>query len=141
MRNRPKSLRMHARDIISKHPQVRGRINDALIRCIEACYDCEQACTACADGCLGEDTVRELTQCVRLNLDCADICAATGSVASRNTGHDEIVLKSILDVCMQACEVCREECLRHAAMHEHCKVCAEVCEQCLAACKEASAHL
>ncbi len=45
---------MHAREIIGKHPQVRGRIDDTLIRCIEACYDCAQACTACADACLGE---------------------------------------------------------------------------------------
>src|SRR5581483_5925996 len=71
---------MHAQEIIRTHPHVRGNTNDALVRCIEACYDCAQACIACADACLGEDTVKELTQCIRLNLDCADVCTATGAV-------------------------------------------------------------
>ena len=39
---------MHAREMIGTHPQVRGNTNDALIRFIEACYDCAQTCTTCA---------------------------------------------------------------------------------------------
>lgn len=45
-----------AREMLQTHPdpQLQG---DALIACIEACYDCERACTACADACLGEANV------------------------------------------------------------------------------------
>ena len=87
-------------------PRARGDTNDALIRCIEGCYDCAQACTACADACLGEDTIKELTQCIRLNLDFADVCTAAGALASRRTGSDEIILKSMIDACAQACQLC-----------------------------------
>jgi len=129
---------MHAQEIIRTHPHVRGNANDALIRCVDACYDCAQVCTACADACLGEEMVKQLTQCIRLNLDCADVCSATGALASRRTGSDEIILKSMLDACAQACRLCGEECRKHAGKHEHCKVCGEVCQQCERICAEAS---
>lgn len=128
---------MHTQSMISAHPQVRGNVNSTLIRCIEACYDCAQACTACADACLGEDSVKDLTQCIRLNLDCGDVCVATGALASRRTGSDESILKSMLDVCAQACRLCGQECSQHASRHEHCKICADACQQCEQLCREA----
>ena len=60
---------MHAQQIISTHPQVGGGVNDALIRCIEECYDCAQVCTSCADDSLGEDMVAQMIQCVRACID------------------------------------------------------------------------
>lgn len=128
---------MYAMEMIRTHPGVKGRTNEALIRCIEACYDCAQACTSCADACLGEDLVKDLRQCIRLNLDCADICAITGSVATRRTGSNEEVIRRMLDACATACRLCGEECARHARQHEHCRVCAESCQRCEQACRDA----
>lgn len=128
---------MHAREMISTHPQVRGNTNDALIRCIEACYDCAQTCTTCADACLGEEQVAELVQCIRLNMDCADVCTATGSVATRRSGSNEAVIRAMLDACATACRLCAEECERHAGMHQHCRICAEACRTCEDACRKA----
>ena len=51
---------MHAQQMISTHPHVKGNTNDALIRCIEECFDCAQTCTSCADACLGESTLAQL---------------------------------------------------------------------------------
>jgi hypothetical protein len=31
---------MPARDIISTHPDVRGNVSEALVRCIDECYAC-----------------------------------------------------------------------------------------------------
>jgi hypothetical protein len=59
---------MQAHEIISSHPHVRGRMNDALIRCIEECYSCAQICTSCADACLAEEMVKDLIHCIRLNF-------------------------------------------------------------------------
>jgi hypothetical protein len=73
---------MHARDIISTHPDVKGNVSEALVRCVDECYACAQACTACADACPAEDMVQQLKQCIRLDLDCADVCAATGALAA-----------------------------------------------------------
>ena len=128
---------MHAREMISTHPDVKGSISEALVRCVEECYACAQACTACADACLAEEMVRQLRQCIRLNLDCADVCAATGALGSRRTGSNEQVLLQMLEVCATACRVCGKECDRHAGQHDHCRICAESCRRCAQACQEA----
>ena len=107
-------------------------------RCIDACFDCAQACIACADACLGEDAVKDLTRCIRLNLDCADICETTGRALSRQVGADPQVTRAFLEACAQACRSCGDECQRHAeGMNmEHCRVCAEACHACEQACNE-----
>lgn len=87
------------------------------------------------DACLGEEMVAKLTQCIRLNLDCADVCAATGSVASRRTGSNEEVIRRMLDACATACRACGDECEKHASMHEHCSIRAEERRRCEQACR------
>jgi hypothetical protein len=124
---------MHAREMISAHPDVKGNISDTLIACIEACYACAQTCTSCADACIAEQDVQPLRQCIRLDLDCADICNATGSLASRRTGSNQEVLRTMIEICALACGTCAEECEKHAH-HDHCRVCAEECRNCEAAC-------
>lgn len=132
---------MHIREMISSHPHVKGSTNDVLIRCIEECYDCASVCTVCADACLGEDMVKDLTQCIRIDLDCADVCFATGKLASRRTGSNEALIRTMLGACAEACRICAEECEKHAGMHEHCRTCAESCRRCEKACQEAMATI
>lgn len=132
---------MHAMEMISTHPEVRGHTNDVLIRCIEECYDCAQICLSCADACLAEPMVLELRQCIRLNLDCSDVCLATGALASRRTGSNEALLRMMIETCAEACRRCGEECQRHAEHHEHCRICAEACLRCERVCNEAAATI
>lgn len=129
---------MHAQQMISTHPHVRGDTNDMLVRCVEACFDCAQTCIACADACLGENSVQQLAQCIRLNNDCADVCHATGALASRRTGSNEQLLRTMLDACAMACRLCGEECQRHAQQHEHCRICADACQECERLCVSAA---
>lgn len=75
----------------------------ALAECLLACFDCAQACTACADACLWEQNGQELVRCIRLNLDCADICATTGNALSRQTGFDTLTASEFLEACARAC--------------------------------------
>lgn len=112
-----------------------------LTRCIETCLECGQACTACADADLAEQTVAHLITCVRLNLDCADMCGTTGRVLSRQTGYDRDLTRAVVQACAQACRVCGDECERHAQMHEHCRVNAEVCRRCQQVCEEVLAAI
>jgi hypothetical protein len=128
---------MQVQQMIGTHPDVRGNTSRSLIECIEECYACAQTCVSCADACLAEQTVQQLKQCIRFNLDCADVCSATGALASRRTGSNEALLRSALDLCALACKTCASECERHAKMHEHCRICAESCRRCEAACEEA----
>lgn len=128
---------MHVQQMVNTHPHVQGNTNNALIKCVEECYDCAQACTSCADACLGEDMVQSLAQCIRLNMDCADVCAATGSVATRRTGSNVEVIRLMLQACVASCRLCTEECEGHAKEHEHCRICAEACRRCEKSCQEA----
>ena len=129
---------MHAREMITTHPDVRGSTNETMVRCIEECYGCGQSCIACADACLAEKMVETLRQCIRLDLDCADICAATGAMASRRTGSNQALLKRMIETCAEACRLCAEECARHAGEHEHCRICAEACRSCEQVCRGAA---
>jgi hypothetical protein len=85
--------------------------------------------------------VQDLVKCIRTNLDCADICSTTGKILSRHTGYDANMTRTMLEACMMACRSCADECDRHAAHMEHCRVCAEACRACERACSELLALL
>lgn len=128
--------------MLETYPQDLGGVDRAaLVKCIDACSDCAQACTACADACLSEDSVQQLTKCIRTNLDCADMCATTSRVLSRHTGYDANLTIAILEACASACRSCGDECESHAGHHEHCRVCADACRACERACRELLASL
>jgi hypothetical protein len=112
-----------------------------LAAAIDALIACGEACTACADACLSEDTVADLTKCIRTNLDCADICGTTARVLSRHTGYDANLTRGLLDACATACKACGDECGQHATMHEHCRICADACRACEQACRDLLAIL
>ena len=126
---------MHSQQMISTHPDVRGNYSQPLIKCIDDCFDCAQTCISCADACVAEPMVENLRQCIRFNLDCADICHAAGALASRRTGSNEEVLRQMLELCQLACQTCAAECEQHAQEHEHCLVCAEQCRECEESCR------
>lgn len=128
---------MRTKEMIATHPDVKGNTNQALLQFIDAGYECAQTCTSCADACLAEPMVDELRQCIRLNLDCAEVCVATATVANRRTGSNEAVIRQLLEVCATACRLCAEECDRHASKHDHCRICAESCRRCERACQAA----
>ncbi|HEX6248755.1 MAG TPA: four-helix bundle copper-binding protein [Nocardioidaceae bacterium] len=122
--------------MLETHPVDISVDRAKLQACIDACFECAQACTTCADACLSEEMVADLRRCIGLNLDCADVCDATGKVLSRPTAWDAEVAKNLLQACAAACRACGDECGQHASMHEHCKVCAESCRRCEQACND-----
>jgi hypothetical protein len=128
---------MQSQHVINHHPDAKGRDLHILIACIDECLACAQSCTSCADACVSEKDVEQLRQCIRLNLDCADVCSMTASLAARRTGSNDGVLLAGLELCATACEVCYEECKRYGERHEHCLVCAESCRTCADACRDA----
>lgn len=116
------------------HPHPNQMQSEVLHHCVEACFICVATCTACADACLAEPMVKELAHCIHTNLDCADICQATGRILLRQTQPDWLLLYHQVETCQAACRACATICEQHAEMHEHCRVCAEVCRQCEQAC-------
>jgi hypothetical protein len=130
---------LHTAEMVSTHPHAPGR--RGMVEGIDACFDCAQACTACADACLAETGVERLVRCIRLNLDCAAICQATGQVLSRQTETDSELVRMQLEACIEACRLCGAECHDHADHMEHCRVCADACRHCEEACQIIAAML
>jgi uncharacterized membrane protein len=122
--------------MLQTHPQQAWMDPSRLAEAIETLNRCATTCTACADACLGEQHVQDLTRCIRLNLDCADICQTTSRTLTRQVQPEQNVLRMLLDTCANICRSCGQECESHAQMHEHCRVCAEACRQCEQICSE-----
>ncbi|MGJ7908032.1 four-helix bundle copper-binding protein [Actinopolyspora sp. H202] len=126
----------YAKQLLETHPWAGHVDREILSACIEACVECAQACTTCADACLSEEGLQNLRRCVRLDLDCADICEVTGRVLSRQTAYDAPTSKGQLEACRESCATCAKECESHAETHEHCRLCAEACRRCERACEQ-----
>ena len=125
-----------AADVLRTFPAAITLDKDLLVRSIEECLTCAQACTGCADADLSEKMIDHLRKCIRTCLDCADVCETTARVLTRQTGYDANVTRAVVQVCVQVCKSCGDECELHAAMHEHCRICAEECRRCEQVCRE-----
>jgi Domain of Unknown Function (DUF326) len=114
---------------------------DVLAAAIDAMNDCAQACTADNAADLGEPHLADMVKCIRLCLDCTDVCTAAAGVTSRLVDYDPGVLRPLLESCVAICRSCGDECERHAPRHAHCRVCAEACRRCEQACRALLAAL
>jgi hypothetical protein len=126
----------YARQMLDTSPSPVPGDASLLTRVIEALSDCAQACVADVDDDLGEHNVTEMVTCIRLCLNCTDVCTATAAVISRQAAYDAGVTRPLLEACAAICKTCGDECERHAAMHAHCRVCGEACRRCEQACRE-----
>jgi len=98
---------------------------------LAALSNCAAECNHCATACLDEQDVKMLAQCIKLDIDCADICALTASLIARGSQHGIHLLKE----CTEVCNACADECEKHAQMGmAHCKTCAAACRQCAEEC-------
>ncbi len=132
----------HAQAMLETHPSPTGVLpTEALAEVLHHLDECAQTCLLCADACLAEEMVAELRRCIRLNLDCADLCRTTAAVLGRQVAPDPTTVRALLEACRAACEACGTECRSHAEMHAHCRVCAEACERCEHACAQALRRL
>ena len=80
------------------HP-LAGANEDALALAARHAMLCSLFCTSCADACLAERM--DMSACIRLDLDCADICAATARLLLRRTGGDVGVLRAQVETCIR----------------------------------------
>ena len=119
-------------EILDQHPNAKTGSTATIADCIAACNECAAVCTTCADACVAEGKPG-LEACIRLNLDCADLCAATARVLSRSSGT-QAAMSQILAACRAACVACAAECEQHGKHMKHCATCAECCRRCADAC-------
>ncbi|MEO6304333.1 MAG: four-helix bundle copper-binding protein [Bacteroidia bacterium] len=96
---------------------------------INVLAECASACNNCSTACLEEKDVQKMKECIRLDMDCAQICSVTAAFVSRNSDHAKHLLKE----CAEICRKCADECGKHSDM-DHCKTCAEACRVCANEC-------
>lgn len=108
-------------------------MSDTMLACISACQACVVACERCMEGCLGEDHVQTMTECIRLDRDCADVCRLAAATVSRESRFR----LDVCALCATTCAACATECARHKAAH--CRQCAEACRSCADACRRMAA--
>lgn len=128
---------MSIKEMIREHPAVGNGYNEQLAEAVRHAMYCAAICNSCADACSAEDM--DMARCIRLCSDCSDVCTMTYRVASRRTDENRQLIRSVLAVCIEACETCAEECEKHDT--DHCRRCAKMCRECAADCRKALTDL
>lgn len=104
---------------------------EQLQECIDECLRCMQACNYCYKSCLGEESVDMMKDCIRLDRECADICAFTAQALTQHSTFSTELCR----LCADACERCGNECSKHHHS-AHCQKCAEACFRCAEVCRK-----
>ncbi len=78
----------YAKQLLDSYPGTLNADAGTLAATLDALSDCAQACAADADADLAEQNLAEMVRCIRLCLDCVDVCTATLGVVSRQTNYD-----------------------------------------------------
>jgi hypothetical protein len=101
--------------------------------CIDACYACAAACDHCASACLSESDPGSMANCIKLDIDCAEICRLAAGYMARGSAQ----ARRICAVCAEICEACAAECDKFT--HDHCRECAQACRRCAEECRRMAA--
>ena len=89
----------------------------------------------------GDAGLQDLGRCVRLSLDCAEVCLATRTLlAGALLRAPRLVLAQLL-VCARMCATCEAECGRLGLRSDQIGRAARACADCLAHCFETTRHV
>jgi hypothetical protein len=113
-----------------------GKFSQELQDAVNILIECARECRHCAQACQDEDDAASLDACIRLNQDCADICALGADLLRRHS----VFRPRLGELCSDAAEACAEECARHREL-EQCRECEEVCRRCAEICRGAAVAL
>ena len=91
--------------------------------------ECVHACNDCFNGCLEEMDIHAMKKCIKLDKECATICATTLNLVYAGSHFT----KEILHLCEKACLECAAECSKFH--HYHCIECAKICKECAEMCR------
>ncbi|MGG3572387.1 four-helix bundle copper-binding protein [Bacillus gobiensis] len=97
---------------------------------LQTLHECMTECNHCFDACLKEEDMKMMSECIRLDRECAEICGYLEQAISRGTPF----VSELASVCAAVCDACGSECKKHD--YDHCQKCAETCFKCAEHCKE-----
>jgi hypothetical protein len=115
--------------------KTKKMIYEQYIECIEACQKCATICNNCATAYLNKKEVEKLSQCIQLTMEWAVICRTATEIMSMGGIYSDRQCA----ICVEICNECADECLKHAKNLEQCRECVEVCRRCAELCASLSA--
>ena len=75
---------------------------------------------------------KNMYECMKSVAEVTALCESFIALASQKSP----LTKKLAGICIQACENCKKECMKHAAHHKQCKDCADSCTECIKAMKK-----
>lgn len=117
--------------MLRTYPAETGLEPRRLAEVADKLYECAGVCLACADACSAETDPHHLAmgiKCLRIDLDCADICTVAARVLARQTGYDAPTSLALIEAARTVLRACADACAEMDAM-DHCRICAETCRE------------
>jgi len=102
---------------------------DVYSELVESLENCDAVCSDCAVSSLDEEDNKAMSDCIKLSLDCADVC----HLALRLLARDSSYVVSAVKLCMNMCDECATEYERHE--HDQSRLCYQACRQCETHCR------
>jgi len=96
---------------------------------VESLENCDALCNNCVTSSLDEDNIQPLSACIKLSIDCADICHLALKLLTRDSSHTV----SAVELCMTICGECAAECEKHD--YDQCRLSTRACRQCESHCR------
>lgn len=105
--------------------------------CVEACSAVSMAATMCADSDMGTD----MAKCSSMCMNMADVATTMTRMMLRPMGYDMTSMRAMMMACVEMGRACSAECMTHADMDEHCRMCAKACDAMVMACEKAMSSM
>jgi hypothetical protein len=97
--------------------------------------ECAITCERCVSLCMNEDDPSLMAKCIKLNLDCADMCLHT----IKSTTSNFLLVRNSLAAVKELCQKCAQEYRKFKI--DYCQACADICERCAAECHDQSLNI
>ena len=117
--------------VLMTYPAETGLEPRVLAEAADRLYECAGVCLACADACSAETDPHMLgmsLKCIRMDVDCADLCTVAARIVTRQTGYDAPTTFAVIEATRAALRACADACAEMASM-DHCRICAETCRE------------
>lgn len=110
--------------VYPRNTSLKSQFADLDTKEMHRLMECMSICKACSKKCTEEGYKRLAFLC----QDCSEIC----NLAIKLKSCDSDYCQQVLDLCVQVCRQCANECSR--IQSAHCQECAEICRSCAEAC-------
>jgi len=96
---------------------------DVYSELVDSLEKCDAACNNCAISSLDEDDRKPMSDCIKLSLECADVCHLALRLLARDSTHAVSTVK----LCMTICGECATECEKFE--YDQCRLSARACRR------------